>query len=256
LWGDPPAVRAGIAFLRLSSRSAPGASGYDGFAIGRAFHGLAVGGPSIHGKILVATQLSTALSNDPNAVSNLLDSTTGPFGALLTQLQGYEDPSNSSAYVQSNQTSLTTEISDLQTREANEQEIINNYQTMIEAQFTAMETTLATLQSQSAQIAAEMGYSTSSSSSSSSTVAKPCAALKADKVSGKHPLAVTFSYTGTGGTPDSYTWNFGDKTSSFTTTAKTVKHTFAKAGTYTVSVTAKNKAGSSTATKSKYITIK
>jgi PKD repeat protein len=98
--------------------------------------------------------------------------------------------------------------------------------------------------------------SSSSSSSSSSTVAKPCAALKADKVSGKHPLAVTFSYTGTGGTPDSYTWNFGDKTSSFTTTAKTVKHTFAKAGTYTVSVTAKNKAGSSTATKSKYITIK
>jgi flagellar hook-associated protein 2 len=118
---------------------------------------------------LDTTQLTSALTGDPNAVSNLLDSTTGPFGALLTQLQGYEDPSNSSAYVQSNQTSLTTEISDLQTREANEQEIINNYQTMIEAQFTAMETTLATLQSQSAQIAAEMGYSTSSSSSSSSS---------------------------------------------------------------------------------------
>jgi beta propeller repeat protein len=94
------------------------------------------------------------------------------------------------------------------------------------------------------------------STSSSSTVAKPCAAFKADKVSGKHPLAVTFTYTGTGGAPDSYTWNFGDKTSSVTTTAKTVKHTFAKAGTYTVSVTAKNKAGSSTGTKSKYITIK
>ena len=36
--------------------------------------------------------------------------------------------------------------------------MINNYQAMIEAQFTAMETTLATLQSQSAQIAAELGY--------------------------------------------------------------------------------------------------
>lgn len=98
--------------------------------------------------------------------------------------------------------------------------------------------------------------SSSSSSSSSSKVTKPVAAFKADKVSGKHPLAVTFTYTGTGGTPDSYTWNFGDKTSSVTVTAKTVKHTFSKAGTYTVSVTAKNKAGSSAATKSKYITVK
>lgn len=99
-------------------------------------------------------------------------------------------------------------------------------------------------------------YQFSSSSSSSSKVTKPVAAFKADKVSGKHPLAVTFTYSGTGGTPDSYTWNFGDKTKSVTTTAKTVKHTFANAGTYTVSVTAKNKAGSNTATKSKYITIK
>ena len=49
--------------------------------------------------------------------------------------------------------------------------MINQYQTMIEAQFTAMETTLATLQSQSAQIAAELGYSTSSSSSSSGLTA-------------------------------------------------------------------------------------
>jgi flagellar hook-associated protein 2 len=124
---------------------------------------------------LDTTKLTTALTNDPNAVSNLLDSTTGPFGALLTQLQGYEDPSNSSAYVQSNETSLASEISDLQTREANEQEIINNYQTMIEAQFTAMETTLATLQSQSAQIAAEMGETTSSSSSSSSGLSSTAA---------------------------------------------------------------------------------
>lgn len=98
--------------------------------------------------------------------------------------------------------------------------------------------------------------SSSSSSSSSSKVTKPAAAFKADKVSGKHPLAVTFTYTGTGGTPDSYIWDFGDKTKSVTTTAKTVKHTFANAGTFTVSVTAKNKAGSNTATKSKYIAVK
>ena len=87
-------------------------------------------------------------------------------------------------------------------------------------------------------------------------VAKPVAAFTANKVSGTHPLTVTFTYTGTGGTPDSYAWNFDDKTSSVTTTTKTVKHTFAKAGKYTVSVTAKNKAGSNKATKSKYITVK
>lgn len=117
---------------------------------------------------LDTSQLTTALTNDPNAVSNLLDSTTGPLGTLLTQLQGYEDPSNNAAYVQSNTTSLTSQISDLKDREATEQEMINNYQTMVEAQFTAMETTLATLQAQSAQLAAELGYSTSSTSSSSS----------------------------------------------------------------------------------------
>ena len=99
-------------------------------------------------------------------------------------------------------------------------------------------------------------YQGASSSPSTSKVTKPVAAFKADKVSGKHPLAVTFTYTGTGGAPDSYTWNFGDNTKAVTTTAKTIKHTFAKAGTYTISVSAKNKAGSNTATKSKYITIK
>lgn len=99
-------------------------------------------------------------------------------------------------------------------------------------------------------------YQTASSSSSSSKVIKPVAAFKANKVSGTHPLAVTFTYTGTGGAPDSYTWNFGDKTSTVTTTSKTVSHTFKNKGTYTVSVTAKNKAGSSTTTKNKYITVK
>jgi flagellar hook-associated protein 2 len=118
---------------------------------------------------LNTSQLTTALTNDPNAVSNLLDGATGPLGALLTKLQTYEDPSNTSAYVQSNTTSLSSQISDLKSREATEQELINNYQTMVEAQFTAMETTLATLQAQSSQLAAELGYTTSSTSSSSSS---------------------------------------------------------------------------------------
>jgi flagellar hook-associated protein 2 len=118
---------------------------------------------------LDTTKLTAALTNDPNSVANLLDGTSGPLGALLTQLQGYEDPSNSSAYVQSNTNTINGQISDLKSREADEQEMINNYQAMIEAQFTAMETTLATLQSQSSQIAAELGYTTSSSSSGTSS---------------------------------------------------------------------------------------
>jgi flagellar hook-associated protein 2 len=114
---------------------------------------------------LDTTKLTAALANDPNAASSLLDSTTGPLGALLSQLQGYEDPSNTNAYIQSNTTGLTSEISELHSREADQQEMIDNYTAMIEAQFTAMETTLATLQSQSQQIAAQLGYSTTSSGS-------------------------------------------------------------------------------------------
>jgi beta propeller repeat protein len=85
-------------------------------------------------------------------------------------------------------------------------------------------------------------------------IAKPMAAFTANKVSGTHPFKVTFTYTGKGSTPDSYLWNFGDKTTS--THALTVTHTYTKAGTYTVSVTVKNSAGSSTSTKTKYITVK
>jgi PKD repeat protein len=87
-----------------------------------------------------------------------------------------------------------------------------------------------------------------------SSVAKPVASFTSNKVSGIHPLKVTFTYTGKGGTPDSYLWNFGDKTTS--THTLTATHTYTKAGTYTVSVTVKNKSGSSTSTKTKYITVK
>jgi flagellar hook-associated protein 2 len=114
---------------------------------------------------LDTTKLATALTSDPNAVANLLDQTTGPLAALLTRLQGYEDPSNKNAYIQSHAAGLATEVADIQHREADRQVLIDNYTHMIEAQFTAMETALATLQAQSAQIAAQLGYSTTSSGS-------------------------------------------------------------------------------------------
>lgn len=75
---------------------------------------------------------------------------------------------------------------------------------------------------------------------------KPVASFTANKVSGKHPLTVTFTYAGTGGTPDTYLWKISDGK---TYTQKIVTDTFIKAGTYTVSLTVTNTAGSSTATK-------
>ena len=115
---------------------------------------------------LDTTKLAAALTTDPNAVANLLDKTTGPLGGLLTQLQGYEDPSNQNAYVQAHAAGLTSDITDVQHREIDQQTMIDDYTRMIEAQYAAMEKTLALLQSQSQQIAAQLGYTTSSSSSS------------------------------------------------------------------------------------------
>jgi beta propeller repeat protein len=85
--------------------------------------------------------------------------------------------------------------------------------------------------------------------------AKPVASFAANKVSGTHSLPVTFTYIGTGGgNPNSYHWNFGDKTAS--NHALSATHTYTKAGKYTVSLTVKNAAGSNTTTKSNYITVK
>lgn len=85
--------------------------------------------------------------------------------------------------------------------------------------------------------------------------AKPVASFKADKVSGTHSLPVTFTYIGTGGgTPNSYYWDFGDKTSS--NHALTATHTYTKAGIYSVSLKVTNSAGSNTATKTAYIKVK
>ena len=114
---------------------------------------------------LDATKLAAALTSDPGAVANLLDKTTGPLGLVLTQLQGYEDPSSKSTYIQAHQAGLQSDITETQHREADKQVMIDSYTTMIEAQYTAMETTLALLQSQSQQIAATLGYTTTSSGS-------------------------------------------------------------------------------------------
>ena len=80
----------------------------------------------------------------------------------------------------------------------------------------------------------------------------PVAAFSASPTSGKAPLKVQFTDKSTG-TPTSWKWNFGDKTSY--STAKNPSHKYSKAGKYTVRLTVKNAAGSNTKTMSEYIKV-
>lgn len=86
----------------------------------------------------------------------------------------------------------------------------------------------------------------------SSVPKSPVAAFSASPTSGKAPLAVKFIDKSTG-SPSSWSWNFGDKT---TSTAQNPTHKYTKTGKYTVSLTVKNAAGSNTKTISNYIIVK
>lgn len=82
---------------------------------------------------------------------------------------------------------------------------------------------------------------------------KPTASFTADITGGKVPLTVTFTDSGTGGMPASWYWIFGDGTHS--TDAKTATHTFTNPGTYTVTLTVTNDAGSDMVSKTDFITV-
>ena len=77
------------------------------------------------------------------------------------------------------------------------------------------------------------------------------AAFSASPTSGNAPLKVQFTDTSTG-SPTSWRWSFGDRTSS---TTKNPVHTYSKTGKYTVTLTVRNAAGSNVVTKSSYITV-
>ncbi len=79
----------------------------------------------------------------------------------------------------------------------------------------------------------------------------PTAVFYASPKLGNAPLSVKFTDKSTG-KPTKWKWSFGDGTSS---TAKSPTHKYSKAGKYTVKLTVTNAAGSSTATKSKYVTV-
>jgi PKD repeat protein len=78
---------------------------------------------------------------------------------------------------------------------------------------------------------------------------RPAAAFSGSPTSGATSLNVVFTDRSTG-SPTSYRWTFGDGTSS---TEKNPIHTYTKAGTYTVTLTTTNAAGSSTVTRSRYV---
>jgi PKD repeat protein len=73
----------------------------------------------------------------------------------------------------------------------------------------------------------------------------PVADFTATPTSGTAPLAVSFTDTSTG-SPTSWSWDFGD---GGTSTAQNPSHTYSSAGTYDVSMTATNAAGSDTKTR-------
>ncbi|AKB53319.1 Chitin binding protein [Methanosarcina barkeri MS] len=79
----------------------------------------------------------------------------------------------------------------------------------------------------------------------------PVAAFSAAPTTGKAPLKVKFTDTSTR-TPTKWIWDFGDGSKSF---HQNPTHKYSKAGVYTVSLTAKNAAGSNTVTKTEYIKV-
>ncbi|KAF5036268.1 PKD domain protein [anaerobic digester metagenome] len=79
----------------------------------------------------------------------------------------------------------------------------------------------------------------------------PTAAFSANVTTGTAPLAVQFTDASTN-EPTSWSWTFGDGGTSM---LQSPGHTYAAAGTYTVSLTATNAAGSDAETKTGYITV-
>jgi PKD repeat protein len=80
---------------------------------------------------------------------------------------------------------------------------------------------------------------------------KPVAEFSASPTSGNGALNVTFT-DNSKGMPTAWKWNFGDGMNS---SVKNPKHTYSKAGNYTVALIASNEAGNSTKTKPDYIRV-
>ncbi len=89
-------------------------------------------------------------------------------------------------------------------------------------------------------------------SSVTPTPQKPVARFSGAPTNRQAPLTVKFTDQSTN-KPTSWSWKFGDGS---TSNVQNPSHKYARKGAYTVSLTLKNAAGSSSLTKSKYITVK
>ena len=87
----------------------------------------------------------------------------------------------------------------------------------------------------------------------SAPVIAPVAAFTGTPISGTAPLTVRFTDASTN-SPTSWSWNFGDGNTTNSTVRNPV-HTYLSAGTYTVTLTATNSAGSDGETKTGYVTV-
>ena len=83
------------------------------------------------------------------------------------------------------------------------------------------------------------------------TLSAPFAAFSSDITTGTTPLIVQFTDNSTN-SPSSWLWTFGDGS---TSTAQNPSHTYIGAGSYTVSLTAINSAGSRTTTSPGYVAV-
>ena len=95
------------------------------------------------------------------------------------------------------------------------------------------------------------GYPSATIWTVTNVLQKPVAAFIASPTSGYIPLKVQFKDHSTNN-PTSWKWDFGDGT---TSTTHNPLHTYIKAGSLTVTLTATNAAGSSTLTKTAYIKV-
>lgn len=87
-----------------------------------------------------------------------------------------------------------------------------------------------------------------------SAITPPVASFTALPATGTEPLTVTFSDASSGTTPLSLAWNLGDSTTTNTADGASFAHTYA-AGTYSVTLTASNAAGTSTLVSNNLITV-
>ena len=100
-------------------------------------------------------------------------------------------------------------------------------------------------------VGALVTYRTVSGTASAPPPTAPTASFTAAPTSGSAPLAVQFTDTSSG-SPTAWSWAFGDGAVS---AQQNPAHTYAAAGTYTVTLTVGNSAGSDTATRSNLISV-